>query len=410
VLQSVDILDYRSCTSTSFTPHPHLSVLIGPNGSGKTNVLHAIHLLRHLLADPDYYVPDHEEDSPGAHSRIKVVFSYDTLRVILFLDFNTYAAGRGNQDRIAISRQSWCFPQLLGARRRFNIPLGVIPRSSKRFLLARRKLLHSRHGLVWRQDFPELPKTAWRALQGIRSFLAGLQYYSASQFTNPSRCPVSFQIEGGRIRTPLSHRGPHEAFLVDLYREFKQQDTTHYQQFLDLIGPPGLRMLDRIGFREIRTSTIEHSVRIGGKIKTIRNSRVLVVPQFTIGRHTLSPSQLSEGTFRTMTLLFYLITRSSSLLLLEEPEVCVHHGLLSSIMELLKSYSAQRQVMISTHSDFVLDHVEPENVFKVSFSRQKGTQVHNVRRSLSQREFSALRDYLKSEGNLGEYWRSGGLD
>lgn len=33
---------------TTFEPHEHLSVLIGPNGSGKTNVLSAIKLLHSL--------------------------------------------------------------------------------------------------------------------------------------------------------------------------------------------------------------------------------------------------------------------------------------------------------------------------------------------------------------------------
>ena len=59
---------------------------------------------------------------------------------------------------------------------------------------------------------------------------------------------------------------------------------------------------------------------------------MLVVPQFVIGTNALSPNDFSEGTFKTITLLFYLMTEKSSALLIEEPEVCVHHGLLSSIV------------------------------------------------------------------------------
>src|SRR5712692_4648794 len=40
---------YRSCISTSFRPRPDLSALIGPNSSGKTNILHGVLLLRRLL-------------------------------------------------------------------------------------------------------------------------------------------------------------------------------------------------------------------------------------------------------------------------------------------------------------------------------------------------------------------------
>jgi predicted ATPase len=136
----------------------------------------------------------------------------------------------------------------------------------------------------------------------------------------------------------------------------------------------------------------------------------LVIPQFTIGKNELSPNQLSEGTFKTITLLFYLITETSSLLLIEEPEVCVHHGLLSSIIEMIKTYSRNKQIIVSTHSDFVLDQLEPENVFKVSNEPEKGTKVISIKKSMSSREFNALRKYLDKVGNLGEYWKEGSLE
>jgi len=141
-----------------------------------------------------------------------------------------------------------------------------------------------------------------------------------------------------------------------------------------------------------------------------KREKSLIVPQFTIGRNELSPNQLSEGTFKTITLLFYLMTEKSSALLVEEPEVCVHHGLLASIVELIKTYSKQKQIVLSTHSDFVLDKLEPRHIYKVVRDDQKGTLVTHITDSLSQDEMAALRDYLEKEGNLGEYWKHGGLE
>jgi predicted ATPase len=135
----------------------------------------------------------------------------------------------------------------------------------------------------------------------------------------------------------------------------------------------------------------------------------VVIPQFRLGRQNLSPNQLSEGTFKTLTLLFHVITGDSTALLIEEPEVCVHHGLLSSILGLVKSYSRHKQMILSTHSDYVLDHVSPENVYRVTFDKSSGTSARPIRKTMTAKEYSALRAYLENEGNLGEYWREGGL-
>ena len=73
---------------------------------------------------------------------------------------------------------------------------------------------------------------------------------------------------------------------------------------------------------------IDYRVRSGGRVRELKREKILVIPQFAVGRNVLSPSQLSEGTFKTITLLFYVMTERSSALLIEEPEVCVHHDLL----------------------------------------------------------------------------------
>ncbi len=57
-------------------------------------------------------------------------------------------------------------------------------------------------------------------------------------------------------------------------------------------------------------------------------------------------------------------------MILEEPEVCIHHGLLDSILDLILESSEKKQIIISTHSDFVLDKLDPENVFMVTNNRK----------------------------------------
>ena len=104
------------------------------------------------------------------------------------------------------------------------------------------------------------------------------------------------------------------------------------------------------------------------------------------------------------------MTDTSSFLLIEEPEVCVHHGLLSSIVELIKLYSQEKQIIITTHSDSVLDELEVENVYRVTRDDMSGTKVFGIGQSLKNKEIKALRKYLQTDGSLGEYWKYGNLE
>lgn len=67
-LHTLKISSYRSCHETALTFHPNLSVLIGPNGSGKTNILYSILLLKHLLRPRRRFYslnkPDQDPDVP----------------------------------------------------------------------------------------------------------------------------------------------------------------------------------------------------------------------------------------------------------------------------------------------------------------------------------------------------------
>jgi predicted ATPase len=119
---------------------------------------------------------------------------------------------------------------------------------------------------------------------------------------------------------------------------------------------------------------------------------------------------LSEGTFRALALLFYIVRGKRDLLLLEEPEVCVHHGLLDSVVAAIKEYSRDRQIVLSTHSDAVLDMLSPESVRLVRANELTGTRVVAVSTALSSRSLRALKEYLHTTGTLGEYWKHSGFE
>ena len=341
MIEKVEILNYRSCIDTKIDLQANLSVLIGPNGSGTTNILNAILLLNKLTDFRERRFLERTEST--SECQLRISFRYNHKKAILTAKANLLT-DENNADEIYGSKQSWYAKEFTNSAKRINAPLGLSRETlhSRRILVSEgeyyfaRDLPVARGGYQYRRAVPEpfIP-----AFSSIAGFLRNMRYYSASQFTNPSLCPVSFEVEqDGELLRGLRLKG-HSRFLYDLY---SARETRSYDQFYNVIGPDGIGLVDKIEFSELRTSSIDYRVRSGGRVVQRNREKMLVVPQFVIGRNKLSPSQLSEGTFKTITLLFYLMTEQSSALLIEEPEVCVHHGLLSSIVELIISYSKSR--------------------------------------------------------------------
>jgi ABC-type lipoprotein export system ATPase subunit len=410
MLKKITIENYRSCFNTSFECHPNLSVLIGPNGSGKTNVLQAIMLLNRMSQQDGRH---HRENLTGIISRLRIDFQVENAHARLAAAVETQTDD-SNKDSVTSSRQKWLIGQGKKENVRSEMPMAFMTRFGSR----RNHYYHNQRVVYHRQlDFrfgrisdEKIPNWAQATLMKVSEYCEKIRYYGASQFTNPGACPASFEIEMEGEESKLYRLTGHAKIFYNIYSARRAGTKGRYKQFLDIVGPGGLRLIDGLNFKEVPTSSVNYTVKVGGKIEKRSRRQLLIIPQFRIGRQTLSPNQLSEGTFKTLALLFYVVTDESSALLIEEPEVCIHHGLLSSVLEIVKSFSKHKQMFVSTHSDHVLDHVKPENVFRVSRDLKTGTAVHHIKKTMNAKEFSALRYYLESEGNLGEYWREGGLE
>jgi ABC-type Mn2+/Zn2+ transport system ATPase subunit len=415
-LKAFSALNYRSCQHTSFRLNPNLSILIGMNGSGKTNILNAIFLLKNLSKSRHERL--REELTPNK-SELTFRFSVDGNNVTYKATI-LHVTNRRHRLEIVRANERWDLKEITGKKGWLRIPLhmlmgfatddvdtefSILGRASFR---TRKVAVHSSElnryiTLAQLLEGEKVQKTS--PLRKLANFVSRINYYTASQYTNPTESPTSFELQDNELyRTGIGHDTAHVRFLYDLY-QCSIDETKDFPNYLSIVGQRGIGLVDTIQFPEIPIPASEVEIRSGGKIVRRKVPREFVAPIFIVNRTRLSPNQLSEGTFRTLALIFYLTTDRSRLLLLEEPEVCIHHGLLASIIELVKSYADKKQIILSTHSDFVLDHVSPENVFLVKNQRGSGTEVRHLPKTMSTKSYAALKHYLSDMGNLGEYWR-----
>jgi predicted ATPase len=109
-------------------------------------------------------------------------------------------------------------------------------------------------------------------------------------------------------------------------------------------------------------------------------------------------SSFSDGTLRFIALATLFLQPKEflpSVILVDEPELGLHPYAIEMLAALIRQASEHAQVIVSTQSSLLLDHFEPEDVL-VANRVSGGTQIERL-------EPAQLRDWLK-DYSLGQLW------
>ena len=142
--------------------------------------------------------------------------------------------------------------------------------------------------------------------------------------------------------------------------------------------------------------------QLTGDIDDVKVSKAAsyLVAQFrhnSNGRSTwFDAAQESDGTLRVAGILSALLQEPPLPLIgVEEPELTVHPGALSLLMDYLRQAGRRSQVVITTHSPELLDLIEPHEVHVVRKSTD-GTVIETI----ADDQLQAVKDGLLSLGEL----------
>lgn len=130
--------------------------------------------------------------------------------------------------------------------------------------------------------------------------------------------------------------------------------------------------------------------------------------QFLVNDKWLNWRQLSDGTKR----LFFIgccLNSDFNIFLIEEPELGIHPDQLYKLMDFLKEQSKEKQIIITTHSPDVLNILQKDELNRIIVTRydpEKGTQMHK----LSPQQIKKGQMYMKKVGHLSDYWVHSNLE
>ena len=364
-----------------------LNVLIGPNGSGKSNFIEAMGLLQAtprdltapIVASGGIYNWIWRGEPKAPSACIETVIDYPqadhpkarTLKYRLgFTEkgqrFELTDEWIGNESPIGTQNKPYFYYELQGTRAVLNY------KDQEERQLQPEEFDPDQSILAQRKDPEHYPELTWlgQAFDRMRLY----RDWSFGRQT-PPRMPQDAALPNDFLRENGNNLG---LVLDKLTRTPKTR-----QQIVE-----ALRQLYE-GVRDFRVHTE------GGTVQVFMEEKDVTV--------TVPATRLSDGTLRYLSLLTILChPNPPPLVCIEEPELGLHPDILPGLADLICDASERCQLIVTTHSDVLVDKLTetPESVVVCG--------KHDGKTEMQRLDKDELTHWLKRY-SLGDLWTKGGL-
>jgi predicted ATPase len=400
MLRRIHIKGYKSLADVEVRLSP-LSLLFGPNASGKSNFLDGLQLLSKLATtrvlkdafDPPYRGKPLESFRFGAGG-IKALLEEDRLSFSMEADFELSAAiadqvnreirdmrrpSRGNGGEEAVKGPA----QVRERNLRYRIEVEMLPRS----------------GLLRVADEYLAALTARGEPTGKRTpFIERIGEKLHLRLEGQAH-PTYYDLGLDHTLLSMPHYPPHYPHLVAARREFENWLFFYFEPRERMRAVNPVKEVRHIGLMGEELAAFLNTLRAlePGQFKAVEKALHTVMPniegievevsdlgevelRLREGGVAVPARVLSEGTLRLLGLLALAGAREPPALVgFEEPENGIHPRRIQLIAELLRTRArlGQTQYIVTTHSPILSDLMPAESLFVVRRS-QGETQIDQV--------------------------------
>lgn len=367
-LKLQNILSFREPEPLELRP---LNILIGANASGKSNLIDCIELLQALPGSLNNYISRRGgieswiwkgRNRADEAARISCTFELGDQRLEYFISLGSLEHLPAIEQETLGPSVSAGDPALSLTRLSNVIAIGerTIPGSS----IARNESVLA----AYRNPLDPNPVT-----RSARAF-ADIRVYTGFKTGPNDQARTGVSSSGPKY--PIDDTGSNLALVLqemDFHGSLKT-----VKQWLN-------RLSDR--FEDIK-------IRAEGGISQV------YLEERGIGR--VPATRLSDGTLKFLCLMAVLFDHASPpLVCIEEPETGLHPDAVSIVADALREASRRMQLIVTTHSDALVDRFsdEPENIVVCDRDFDEGTRFQRL-------SATKLKEWLE-DYSLGELWKRG---
>ncbi len=370
----------------------NLNVLVGPNGSGKSNFIELFSLLRSLPRS----VEESSTNLQGVIRRGGGMREWiwkgnrgdkAQLEVVLF-----------NSDKSKVYRHAI---SLDGIGQKLNINNEIIDNQDSSNANLTEHVVHykmdfldiairrRRGNIITGEQDKELLTHAFSSSSSILSLRRDSLSYPVLSFIATAYEKIRLFREWNFGRNTI-FREPQRA---DMRNDRLEEDFSNLGLYLNnLAKHPQIKRTLTLALRDLYEGLEGYEVIIeGGTVQVF----------FTEGNFSIPATRLSDGTLRYLCLLAILLDPTPPpLICIEEPELGMHPDILPKIADLLIAASKRTQLIVTTHSDILIDALsdQPESVLIC--------EKHQDQTSIRRLDKNELQPWLE-QYRLGQLWSMG---